>query len=732
MPSILLCCHEDDGFGTQVFAERLLRHLSRLLGSGVGLIVATPVPGEAVAPGSRGAEALSADVLVVFVGPDFNERVRDDRDLVRRAIETAFERGAPVVPVVDPRGGAIPGPHDLPPMLAKFGELLQFPDLGMSYAGNEADNARMVERIRGALGVPGRRSPPADAAATQARSGTAAVDIDSLPEPSAKVVRASGTGAAAFVGPTVRAPAYGRPWPLRSYDQFRQDFGDPAPSGGLLARVALSAKAYFDNGGELLYVSRVLGTDAARAAAQITGLDDGRFEYRLPGGVGNGVVVLTRVSKPATWRSLQYVPCGTVVQTEKDTLYEKRDGGWYAESGAALSAGAADVAEKALEVPAWFVTLSVTARDGAGREQHHDDLALSPRHPRWIGAVMASCPATSTDIDGFAVRLGPGVGAFEIDRALLASPSRDDRGRPVQRLEATGGSDGTVTAEAYAIALDVLDDVDAVEVVAAPGSGALPDADYRQIQDALVAHAENSQRLAVLELPPECTPDQALAIRADFESTRAAFFYPWLSSAGDEGQQGPPLLPPTGFVCGVLARTGVSIGLPRPVTNERLRGAVRPATRLGVAGENALVPLGVNCVRLFSASGCRLRGGRVAAAGASLRFVNLRRYVDHVGRSIAHGMGWTLFEPNDEQTWTQVRSVVSAFLRQEWRSGRLIGNNENEAYFVQCGTETMRSEDIDNGRLICLVRLAAADETPCRLEITVGPAIPAFREIAVR
>jgi phage tail sheath protein FI len=37
-----------------------------------------------------------------------------------------------------------------------------------------------------------------------------------------------------------------------------------------------------------------------------------------------------------------------------------------------------------------------------------------------------------------------------------------------------------------------------------------------------------------------------------------------------------------------------------------------------------------------------------------------------------------------------------------WRSGALIGRHE-EAYFVKCDRTTMSQDDIDNGRLVCLV-----------------------------
>jgi phage tail sheath protein FI len=40
-------------------------------------------------------------------------------------------------------------------------------------------------------------------------------------------------------------------------------------------------------------------------------------------------------------------------------------------------------------------------------------------------------------------------------------------------------------------------------------------------------------------------------------------------------------------------------------------------------------------------------------------------------------------------------------------SGALLGTNPDEAYFVRCDRSTMTQNDLDNGRLICLIGVAA-------------------------
>lgn len=91
----------------------------------------------------------------------------------------------------------------------------------------------------------------------------------------------------------------------------------------------------------------------------------------------------------------------------------------------------------------------------------------------------------------------------------------------------------------------------------------------------------------------------------------------------------------------------------------------------------------------------------------SWKYVNIRRLFAYVERSIDLGLQWVVFEPNDEQLWAQVRRQVEDFLAELWRCGRLVGDKPEQAFFVRCDRTTMTQDDIDNGRLVTLVGVAA-------------------------
>jgi len=65
-----------------------------------------------------------------------------------------------------------------------------------------------------------------------------------------------------------------------------------------------------------------------------------------------------------------------------------------------------------------------------------------------------------------------------------------------------------------------------------------------------------------------------------------------------------------------------------------------------------------------------------------------------------------VFEPNGPRLWANIRQTVEDFLLVLWRDGALLGDKPEQAYFVRCDRTTMTQNDLDNGRLICLIGVA--------------------------
>jgi len=84
----------------------------------------------------------------------------------------------------------------------------------------------------------------------------------------------------------------------------------------------------------------------------------------------------------------------------------------------------------------------------------------------------------------------------------------------------------------------------------------------------------------------------------------------------------------------------------------------------------------------------------------------VRRYSAYLLGSLDRGTQWTVLEKNNEALWADVRRTIEDFLVSEWHRGALMGTKPEEAFFVRCDRSTMTQNDLDNGRLECLIGVA--------------------------
>ena len=70
------------------------------------------------------------------------------------------------------------------------------------------------------------------------------------------------------------------------------------------------------------------------------------------------------------------------------------------------------------------------------------------------------------------------------------------------------------------------------------------------------------------------------------------------------------------------------------------------------------------------------------------------------------GTQWSVFEPNDEKLWIQLRIAASNFLTRVWSDGALFGSTPAQAFYVKCDAETNPPEVIEAGQVICEIGIA--------------------------
>jgi uncharacterized protein len=248
--------------------------------------------------------------------------------------------------------------------------------------------------------------------------------------------------------------------------------------------------------------------------------------------------------------------------------------------------------------------------------------------------------------------------------------------------------------------VSALDAVDEVSLVCCPDEHGVAG-----MAAALVEHCERMRyRIAVLGAPDgsdlEDVPPHEL------QSPRAAYYAPWVKVANAAGGAAIAVHP-GGHICGAIAANDIERGVHKAPANIILQGVVDVERNISQREQEPLNQRGINVIRSFPGRGILIWGARTTSRDAEWKYVNIRRYFNYLEKSIDQGTQWVVFEPNGEQLWSNVKRTIEDFLLNQWADGALLGRKLDEAFFVKCDRTTMTQDDIDNGRLVCLVGVAA-------------------------
>lgn len=576
-----------------------------------------------------------------------------------------------------------------------------------------------------------------------------------------KTIEGVGTSTAAFVGPTRFGPVTGLPELITSFSDFERIYGGIDPLGTDDVEIdnylAHGVRAFFENGGRRAYVARVAttasetdeenavtATETVGGSLVLTARHPGRagnfsltITMRLgpnildPSGAGASIPSLRGASEyDVVWMDNVDGSSGfAYLHDEFDSVngvwtYELRDAAGAAvgpDSGLLTGTAAADVRVVTIDVEIGRLGQFMDA-------QLWTDLRLHSEHGNSIQQVFptASDATRSTELHvplvvsgvtngvALATLLVAEAGAV-IDLDATATTSLTIAGNAASVMaRLAGGTDGLwPDADAYTgdeddkSGLKAFEDLFDVSIVAAPGSTHAYAGDriaaVEATVSAIISHCERMQyRIAVIDPPADQLPSQVRAFRGKFDSTHSALYYPWISIY-DGVTQRAINVPPSGHVAGIYARNDVERGVHKAPANETIATAVGFERSINTAQQEVLNPIGVNCLRELQGRGRRVWGARTMTSDPEWKYVNLRRYFAFLEASIDRGTQWAVFEPNGERLWANVRRTVEDFLFNEFAQGHLLGAKPEESFFVRCDRSTMTQNDLDNGRLVCLI-----------------------------
>lgn len=175
------------------------------------------------------------------------------------------------------------------------------------------------------------------------------------------------------------------------------------------------------------------------------------------------------------------------------------------------------------------------------------------------------------------------------------------------------------------------------------------------------------------------------------------------------------VVPPSGAIAGVMAATDYNKGVWMAPANVSLR-SVRGLTQLinnndqddlNIPGDGG--GKSINAIRAFAGKGFMVWGARTLnGLSNEWRYIPVRRFFNYVEESVQKSTSWAVFSANDANTWIKIKCQIENFLTNLWRGGALFGAKPEDAFFVKVGLGiTMTEDDINNGRLIVEIGLAA-------------------------
>ena len=285
----------------------------------------------------------------------------------------------------------------------------------------------------------------------------------------------------------------------------------------------------------------------------------------------------------------------------------------------------------------------------------------------------------------------------------------------------TNGSDGlsNMSADDYigdgglGNGLYAFDKIDGINIVA------VPDAIDRDVHIGGMTYCENrgdcfyvgDSQMAI------STADQVLNYKfaqGDYSGGNAinskygALYTPWIY-VFDPRTGGRILIPSSGAVAGRYANTDGTRGVhkaPAGIEDGRLRSGLDVEKDFTDADQEKLNPKGINVIRKITGVGNVIWGARTVSSDPEWRYINVRRLFLFLEESIEGSTKWVVFEPNDPSLWKSIVRNIRAFLRIQWLEGKLVGNTEEEAFYVKCDEETNPQESIDIGRVITEIGVA--------------------------
>lgn len=335
---------------------------------------------------------------------------------------------------------------------------------------------------------------------------------------------------------------------------------------------------------------------------------------------------------------------------------------------------------------------------------------------------------------GHLISIAESVGDFATAMGLLAA----DADANVQQYAmntasptgfqtaATAGADGAAPTAAQLrgnrnlrTGIYALEDVDLFNLLLIPEASDLGTvAAMSSVMSPAIAYCEEQRAFLLIDPPGNVNSVSEAAdwldevAGAGLRHRNTAAYYPRVQVPDPNNENRLRTIAPSGSVAGVYARRDGEAGIWTAAAGitASLRNVISFNHNLTNNEIGLLNPVGLNCLRNGGISGNIVWGARTLRGANELAsewtYVPVRRTALFIEESLFRGLQWSLFMPNDEPLWSEIRIAVTSFMQGLFRQGAFQGSLPEQAFLVKCDAETTTQADIDAGIVNVLVGFA--------------------------
>jgi len=116
-----------------------------------------------------------------------------------------------------------------------------------------------------------------------------------------------------------------------------------------------------------------------------------------------------------------------------------------------------------------------------------------------------------------------------------------------------------------------------------------------------------------------------------------------------------------------------------------------------------LNPEGINSIFHLKSEGFVPWGDRTLDVQTHFRYLNIRRFLNVIKKTLQDGTNQFIFEPNAPNTWARIEDTARLLMMYYYSLGAFSGKTIAESFYVKCDISTNPPELTNQGICTCVI-----------------------------